>query len=342
MEITEKDIKRLSVLFIIIGLIVISYFLIRPILFAIIGGLLLAYIFMPLFKFVNRKIHYRWISAAIVSLFVIFIIVVVLWFILPLLAEQIFQIFRAFQNFDIQKSLEKILPSGSEQFTTQLTVTINGLISKAASGLLNTLVNSFFDAPKFILNIFVIALVFFYALRDFDKLEEFVSGLSPLAKNKERILVRQFREITDSIIYGQVFVGVIQGILAGIGFFVLGVPNTIALTALAILFSIIPFVGAFIIWVPVAGYVFLNYSLITTILFVLYNLTIVSTLDNFLRAYIVSKNSSTSTITILIGMIGGIFIFGVIGLILGPLILVYLITFLKAYKEKTLSNLFNE
>ena len=73
---------------------------------------------------------------------------------------------------------------------------------------------------------------------------------------------------------------------------------------------------------------------------ILYGALIVSSLDNLLRPYIVSKQSSISPVIALIGMIGGLFVFGLMGLIIGPLILAYLIIFLTAYKNKELSKMF--
>ena len=73
-------------------------------------------------------------------------------------------------------------------------------------------------------------------------------------------------------------------------------------------------------------------------MYLIYNVLIVSTFDNILRSYIVSKKTDISPAIIMVGMIGGLFIFGVLGLIIGPLILAYFVTFLRAYKEKKLGS----
>ena len=200
--------------------------------------------------------------------------------------------------------------------------------------------NFFLDLPTFLLNLFVLAFVFFFSLRDGDRLKDFVLSLSPLTKSQEQTIVKQFRDITDSIVYGQILIGLAQGLLAGLGFFIFGVPNALSLTFLAVILSIIPMLGAGFVWVPVNVYLFLTGNNVLGVLFLLYNIFLTSTVDNFLRIYIVSKKSDIPAVFILIGMIGGLFLFGLLGLLLGPLIVAYFITFLKAYKDQELTSLF--
>ena len=135
--------------------------------------------------------------------------------------------------------------------------------------------------------------------------------------------------------------GVIQGIATGFGLIIFGVPNALILTFLAIFASILPMVGPWFIWVPVAIYLFVTGNAGAAIGFGLYSAIFVSSIDNILRPYIVSRKTGTSSVIVLIGMIGGLFLFGILGIILGPLILSYLILFLKAYKDKTLSDMFS-
>ncbi len=182
--------------------------------------------------------------------------------------------------------------------------------------------------------------VFFFSLRDADKLKEFTSGISPFNKNQQGVLVKHFRDITDSIIFGQVVIGFLQGVLAGLGFLIFGVPNPLVLMVLAIIVGILPILGPPLIWIPLTIYFFATGNPAIAIGFLVYNIVVVTGLEYFLRIYIVSKRTKLPTVIILVGMIGGLFIFGALGFILGPLILAYFLVLLKAYKEKALSNLF--
>ena len=103
----------------------------------------------------------------------------------------------------------------------------------------------------------------------------------------------------------------------------------------------LPMVGPWFVWVPVAIGLFLTGKIGFAIAFSIYCLFFVSTIDNILRPYIVSRKTGVSSVVVLVGMIGGLFVFNILGLILGPLILSYLLLFLKAYKDGTLSDMFS-
>ncbi|MAG28271.1 hypothetical protein CMI47_22330 [Candidatus Pacearchaeota archaeon] len=340
MELTDKEIKRITVIFFFLVLAILAFFLIRPLLISIIAGLVLAYVFLPVQKKVLKNFSNKNLASSITLAIAILIIIIPLWITMPLIIQQIFEIFTYLQNVDLTNIITRFFPTTSEQFTTQVTLTFNNFISKVASGVLNSLVNFFLDLPTFLLNLFVLAFVFFFSLRDGDRLKDFVLSLSPLTKSQEQTIVKQFRDITDSIVYGQILIGLAQGLLAGLGFFIFGVPNALSLTFLAVILSIIPMLGAGFVWVPVNVYLFLTGNNVLGVLFLLYNIFLTSTVDNFLRIYIVSKKSDIPAVFILIGMIGGLFLFGLLGLLLGPLIVAYFITFLKAYKDQELTSLF--
>jgi predicted PurR-regulated permease PerM len=214
-------------------------------------------------------------------------------------------------------------------------------IGDITSTILDYMTAFLFNLPTVLLQTAVIIFVFFFALRDHDKLKDFANGISPFRKDKAKILVKKFKEITSSVVFGYIIVGVIQGIATGLGLLLFGVPNALILTLLAIFASILPMVGPWFIWIPAAIYLFLSGSSGAAIGFILYSALFVSSIDNLLRPYIVARKTGTSSVIVLIGMIGGLFLFGILGIILGPLILSYLILFLKAYKDKTLSDMFS-
>ncbi|MBU0466856.1 MAG: AI-2E family transporter [Nanoarchaeota archaeon] len=340
MTLTEKDVKRISLIVLIALLGILVFLIIRPVLLSIIGGLILAYIFFPVYKWIAKKVKYRSLAAALVSVLVLLIIFIPLWFLLPLMSQQVFALFQFSQELDINSLVRTIFPSSSEQFIVQISATATNAVTKITSSILNSIVDFLINFAVISLHLLLVAFVFFFALKDESKLREFASGLSPLNKSQEKHLIKKFKDITGSIIYGQIVAGVLQGIFAGIGFFVFGIPNALVLTVLATMLSIIPVIGPSLIYIPVAIYLIITGNPLLAIGFLLYNVLIVSSVDTIFRSLFVSRRTRMSQAVILVGMIGGLFIFGILGLILGPLILAYFITFLTAYKEKTLSSLF--
>jgi len=342
MEFEEKDFKNISIGLMILGLTVLAFFLIKPIISAILGGLVLAYMFTPIYKRLKRAVGNPSASAFIVSFLVLIIIFLPLWFLIPKIIEQLFNVLSASQTINFQSAIKSIFPNAQQEFISQVSLATNNFVNNAGSTVINLMGELFFNLPTISLQLLATAFVFFFALRDSDKLKEFVEGLSPFSKSKEGFFVRQFKDVTDSVVYGIIIVGLVQGLIAGFGLFIFGVPNAIILTILAIFFSIIPFIGPSIIWIPVNVYLFSTHSTSIGVAYLLYNIIIVSTIDNVLRSYIISRKTNISTAVATIGIIGGALLFGMIGLIIGPLVLAYLITFLKAYKEKRIYSLFYE
>lgn len=340
MDSTEETRKKIGTFFLLVVLAMLVFFLLKPILLAAIGGLLLAYIFNPLYVRLNGWLGKKNLAAFLVVFMVALILLIPLWFITPILVEQVFAIFTQSQAIDFSAIIKSIFPTASEAFITQMIVTVNSIISSSSSAVLNWLVGIFLNLPKLIFNIVIIAIVFFFSLRDSDILAKFIADISPLARSKEKAVVQHFKDITNSIVFGQVIVGIAQGIFAGIGLFAFGIPNAFFLTLLAVFLSIIPFIGPAVLWIPVTIALFAEGSTGIAIGFLLYNVFIVSTVDNVLRVYIISRKTNASQILMLIGMIGGVLLFGLLGLILGPLILAYFMMFLDLYRNKKLYTAF--
>ncbi len=342
MNFTDKDLKRFMVLAIVLFLIVTGFFLVKPILLSIIGGLILAYIFYPVYTFILKYLRERNTVAALVSIIAVLIIFIPLWFIVPIMINQTFEISVAAQNFEVQGAIQQIFPSASEKFVIQTSLAIKNAISETTKSILQGLIDqSFNNLSTIFLKIFIVAIVFFFALRDADHLGEFMSSISPLNKIQEALMVKHFKDITDSLIYGNIIVGILQGLMAGLGFFLFGIPNTLFLTVVAIIFGIIPVLGPILVWGPLTLYLLASGETTIAILFLIYNAILVSGFENVLRPYIVSRKSNVPTSIVFIGMVGGTFLFGFIGLIIGPLLLAYILELLRAYRNKTLASLFS-
>ena len=340
MELTQKNLERIGVLILIAILAILVFILIKPIVLSIIGGMVLAYAFFPVYRLVLKHVKEKNTSAALVSIFLLLLLIVPAYFIVPLIISEVFDFFQYSQTITIGDFIKKLFPGAADAFIAQISNSFTSITSEISSGILHSLVGLFLEIPKILFNLAIIAFVFFFSLRDHEKLISFVSSLSPLNKLQEQKLVQQFKNITNSIVYGQIVIGLVQGIAAGLGFFVFGVPRALLLTILATILSIVPLLGPLFIWIPAGIYLLLTGDTLPAVLFLIYNVLVVSNIDNLLRLYLVTRRTQLSQVIVLIGMIGGLFIFGILGLILGPLILAYFIVFLDAYRQNALSSLF--
>jgi predicted PurR-regulated permease PerM len=337
--INEKTFKKLIVIASIALLLIMSFIIIWPIFLSIITGMLLAYVFHPVYKIVLKVVREKNISSAIILLLIIFILFIPLWFLFPVIARQAFDAYTYSQKIDISSAIGNLLP---QSVSTDTAALINTFISKTISSLFTKFSSSALNITDLLLQVAVILFVFFFTLRDGDKLKEFTKDISPFSRSVEENLAKQFKDITNSVIFGHIIIGVIQGVLTGIGFYIFGVQNVLILTILAIFAAIIPIVGAWLIWIPASLYLLTSGHTGAGIGLFIYGAVIVSLIvDSVLRPYIVSKRANISSAIFLVGMIGGLIIFGIIGLVIGPLILSYLIILLEAYRNKKLGEFFS-
>lgn len=341
MSISNKDIRRVFVAFLMILLIIVAFLIIRPILLSIVGGLILAYVFSPLYRRTYRLIRERNTSAFLMGVLVISIILVPLWLLIPVIVDQVFDLFNLTQTIDFSEVVKIIFPSSQPEFQQQVTTVIIQFVGNITSSTINYLISFLQNLPTVLLNLAVVLFVFFFSLRDQDALKEFMSGISPFKKDKESVLVNRFKDITSSIIFGYIIVGVVQGLALGLGLLIFGVPRALTITLFGTFASMLPMIGPWLVWVPVVIVLLVSGDVGAAVGFAVYCTFFVSTIDNILRPYIVARKTGTSSVIVLVGMIGGLFVFNILGFILGPLILSYLVLFLKAYKDGTLSEMFS-
>lgn len=317
-------------------LIVLSFLVMRPILISIIVAFILAFIFAPVYDWINKYIKVKTISVLLIIAFIIIIILLPLWFLTPILIKQAFTIFQGTQNIDFVAPLKSIFPDlfASQQFSAEIGAILSSFTSKMTTSLVNSLSNIILNFPALLLQFTVVLFTFFFVLRDKEKFLDYMKSLLPFSKDVEEKLLKYTSGITASLVYGQIIIGIIQGIILGIGLFIFGIPNALFLTFIAILAGILPIVGTGIVYVPLAIYLFLSGSTVSAWGVVAFGI-VSSTIDNFLRPMIVSKKTKINSAILLISMIGGLFFFGILGLLLGPLIISYLLILLEIYRGKT-------
>ena len=198
------------------------------------------------------------------------------------------------------------------------------------------------NLPNIVIQVFVFAFTFFFAIKDSDKLAQYFSDLSPFSKATERRFMREFRGITNSVIIGQVFIGIVQGVALGLCLWILGFENVLSWTIITSIVSIIPIIGAWLVWIPMAVYLVIIGEPTNAVILALYSGIFVSNIDNILRPYILSKSSRLPVVASLIGTIGGLYFLGIVGLVLGPLILAYALIIIEFYKEGRLDELYKD
>jgi predicted PurR-regulated permease PerM len=333
--------RKIMSAIILISLAALSFFMLRPILLSIVAGFLLAFIFLPIYKKVNKVIKNPSMAAGTICAILILIILLSIWFFTPMALNQSLKFYSAAQQINFVEPLKNIFPSffSSEEFSSEVGSILNSFVVKTTNYLVTAFADVILNFPALFLKSVVVFFTFFYVLRDREKFIDYVRSILPYPKEVEKKIFNYTSGITSSVLYGQVIIGIMQGLVIGVAFFIFGVSNAFLLTLLATVAGIFPIIGTTIVWIPVAIYLFMagsNFAAIGIIIF-----GVVSTnLDNVLRPMIVSQRVKISSSIVIIGMIGGFFLFGILGFILGPLILAYLLIILEIYRKKKTSELF--
>src|SRR3989344_8313299 len=156
MPIKEKDIKRVSAILLIVFLAVLSFLVIRPIWLAIFAGLILAYIFSPVYKRVLRLVKKPDLAASIVCALLLLVIIVPLWYFVPLAVQQILNLSRYSQEVDARTIVLKLLPGASEQLASQISLAINSTLSKLNLAVLNYLVDFLVNFADLLLRLLIV------------------------------------------------------------------------------------------------------------------------------------------------------------------------------------------
>jgi len=335
----KERFKDIIIYVLLIGLFILTLLIIKPVISSIVYGILLAYIFHPLYKLIKTKLKNENISAFLVCLIVLTLIVGMIIILLSSLLNQVIDLYLKLQKTDVIYIIQQSLPSiiSSSEASTTIVSAINTSISNILASYLGKISNLILDIPIILLQLFIVIFIFFFALKDGERLIGYLEELSPLKKENHNKFFTHLKDITSSVLIGQVLVGILQGIIAGIGYFIFGVPNTLLLTLLTIIIGIIPLIGPWLIWIPVDIYLFTTGRNVAGTGLLIYGLILINWVDVFIRPLIVSKKTKINTAVVIIGMIGGLFAFGILGLILGPLVLAYLLLVIEVYRKKTIN-----
>jgi len=334
----SDNVKRGVVGIIILAIFILAFFIIRPIILAIVFGLLFAYIFGPINKKIQTKIKNRTISTIILVLGIIAIVAIPIAYLVPSIVNQAFETYVTIQNLNMEQAVNKIIPT---DFASIIGRNLDNIIGVTFSTFLNQFKNMLINLPSLLFQFVVFLFTFYFAIKDADQFRAYISSLSPFSKSTEERFLKEFRGITNAIVFGQVLIGVTQGLALGAGLFFLGVPKVLILTVLAALASAIPVLGSWLVWLPVSIFLIVSGQTFEGIFLLLYGGIFVSSIDNFLRPYLLSKQSNLPIALSLIGTIGGLFFFGIAGLILGPLVIAYALIIIEFYRQGKLKDLFN-
>jgi predicted PurR-regulated permease PerM len=238
---------------------------------------------------------------------------------------------RRIQDFPLLDRLpgvRALLPTGEE---------IVAKAGEAASSAGRFLVGGLADVTRgtlgFFLQFFIVLYAMFYFLVDGRALLDRILYYVPLSHADEERLVERFVSVARATLKGSLLIAIIQGALAGLAFWIAGVPGAAFWGTVTVVVSIIPAIGAAIIWGPMVAYLLFTGHVGGGIGLLIWSAVVVSSVDNFLRPMLVGRDAKMSDILILLSTLGGLVLFGPVGFIVGPIVAALFVTVWHLYGE---------
>ncbi len=327
-------------------LLLLSVFVIRPFIIAILLGAFLAYLLHPVHRILAKRMKSRVFPPLILCLLVLFILIVPGVFLAESLIKESYTSYivvkqklaigffrdcdntfcyalREFsQNPDIQSQIKEI------------TKAVTTWVVEKSSSLLVSL-------PKMILNLVVLFYTLYYFLKDGPRLLRDLNTYLGLRQKKYQLILGRLGEILHGVVYGYLLIAVMQGALGALGFFLFGISSPLFWGMIMGFFALVPFIGTAAVWFPAALLLFLeglfvdsNSLMLKAVGLFIYGSVVISGLDNFIRPKLMGEKARIHPVVILLGIFGGVIAFGTFGVILGPLVLSLAVVILEAYIEK--------
>lgn len=160
----------------------------------------------------------------------------------------------------------------------------------------------------------------FFLLRDGDALVDRIISRTPLRSGPRRELLRQFVLVIRATVKGSIIVAIVQGLVGGLIFWLLGVEGALLWGVMMGFFSLLPAVGTGLVWVPVAIYLFVSGAIMEALILVFCGFFVIGMVDNLLRPILVGRDTRLPDYVVLITTLGGLQIFGFSGLVIGPVV----------------------
>jgi len=318
----------------------------------LLAGVLIAYIFYPVYDRIQRFIAMRNLSAFLATLFIFILVSIPITIFLYSISGDMTTFYLLAKQklvtgelFGAAPCMEGFLCAVSDNLKVflgnpQVSFYVNNALTHTASYVLDYTSGIFLSIPRFILKLFIFIFVLFFSFRDGKDVMLWLKDVLPLKPHFKEDLLKRSQDVIFATVYGVLIVAIVQGIVGTIGFLIFDVPSPILLGVLLTFAALIPFVGTAIIWVPasvlvlVTGYLNNDPSMIGKgIGLFLYGAFIISLIDNIIKPKIISKEAKLHPVIVLIGLFGGIRLLGPVGILVGPLVLALLISFIDIYKR---------
>ncbi len=331
----SKQIERPFFIILLLAVFGLVFFIFLPYLNAIVLAITFALLFRPFYNGLLKVMPRKQGFAAFLTVVFVFVIVLAP---LTLFGFQIFkeagQLYARVAESDgigAAGSFMELVKERLRAISPTLSLDINAYSKQILGWILQNISAVFASIAAVIITFFLSLFALYYLLKDGQKLRQAVERLSPLSRPHTEEIISKLGTAANSVIRGSLVVAIIQGILAGLGFLIFGIPHATFWGSVAVVASLVPMLGTGLVMGPAVIYLFLVSNSVFALGLFLWGFFAVGLIDNFLRPQLIKRGVQIHPFLILLSVLGGIGLFGPMGFLLGPLILSFLFALLDIY-----------
>lgn len=329
-----------------LGLALLTIFILMPFVIALLSAGILAYIFYPVQKRLSKRINKR-ISAFLIVLFILVSITSIVYFVGNEVTREGYGLFLGVKQKLSSDSLAvtdcvqnpKAFCGLSNRVVVflkdpQVKFYVEDAISKLSNYITNQTFSIISNLPSIIVDFLIMFFTIYHLLIDGVVFISKIKKAIPLKSHHVDDIITQFDNLTFATLYGKLITALIQGFIGGVTFYLLGLQTPILAGIGMAFFAFLPMIGTPIIWLPAAVTLLLEGDTAKGLILLLIGVFIISSIDNILKPMIIGNRAHLHPAVILVGILGGIYLMGPIGIITGPLIISLLISFIEVYYKE--------
>ena len=317
------------------------WLMLQPFLGVLLWAVVLAIIFYPVHKRILDRVRRPGISAFLSVALVIVVFITPLAFVVISLINELSDIVRTApaQFSQIADPANPLLGKVSEWMQKRfgidpLTVQTIALeqLKNAGSAVLERSLGVVRNLVGAIVKAFFVIFTMYYLFRDGERIVKILPTVLPFTAEQSSMIIRRTNEVISASVYGVVTIATLQGFLGGFAFWVLGVPSPILWGVVLAFVCMIPVLGSFLVWIPASIHLMLTGHWTKAILLIAWGALVISTVDNLLRPRLIRSGTKLHELFIFFSVLGGLSVFGLLGIVLGPIVLAITMALLSSFK----------
>ncbi|MFZ7111695.1 MAG: AI-2E family transporter [Desulfatiglandales bacterium] len=335
-------------LVVLLGFLILLFWLFWSYLAAIVLALLIASAFYPLYAWIKGLLKGRdQLAALLMTMIILVILIVPVGGFVGTLSNEAFDFYSRTRSSvslkEIQEGLQgdspwaqrirkagqlvglELNPETIHDLANAVGKSVGLFLSRQLSAIASNLLS-------FLVHFFLMLLVIYYILKDGVRLKNYISELLPFPPEQQELVVNKFREVGKAVILGNGLSGIIQGVFGGLGFYFFPLGSPLLWGTVIAIMAFLPVIGASIVFVPATLILLIQGKGLIGLGYLAYNLFYSSIIEYMIKPRLIGKGMQMNPLLVFIGILGGLKLFGILGIVYGPLIMTIFLTLAEIYK----------